>query len=152
MSNKQEHHKMNKKLSSILCKIQLIASLFLANIILGVLYLRISPVCYQYLKGSFSSIKNLLDLIANMPSFWSWGFTVMLYLIIPIFSYYFFGNIKNIFETPLPLCVVCAFLLAFLLTFFWKNLSFTNRNILLSLITIFLNFASLESFFASMSV
>jgi hypothetical protein len=128
-------NKMNKFL--------LISLLFLINLIFGVLYLRLSPVCYQYLENSFNNSINFLTLIVSIPLYWILG----------IFAILLFARIPLVFPKTLVFgWVLCASILAFSLAISWKKLSFLSRNILLLLISIFLNFASLESLFISMGV
>jgi hypothetical protein len=133
-------------------KFKFLILLFLINVMFSILYLRASPVCYSYTKNSFNGIVDFSFLIISIPLFWILGFVVMLFSFKPLFFESFSRNIKNILENLVPLWLLCALLSVFSLTLLEKFSTLLNKKIYFFLISIFLNFASLESLSIAMGV
>ena len=126
--------------------------IFLINIAVGIIYMFISPTCYQY--GS-PSITDIPALIVFLPLFWAFGAFCSIF-IFSLAVKFLITNPEYFLEGPLFLVYlvfgILAIGLGIFLLVFRKKLNPKVRYFLFVLDTILFNIVFLHSFYISMGV
>ncbi|MCP4745539.1 MAG: hypothetical protein GY874_05260 [Desulfobacteraceae bacterium] len=151
---------MNKIITVIQNNKLKILIILLLNILLALIYIRISPACYQYHHDDYSSIAGLLLLSISLPLYWVCGVFVSFFL--PIFvlqevPFYLENPESFSFQQILELVLgflsgVLVIVLSIYLLQYHKKLNIRYKDWLLLVITMIINVLSLRHFCASMSV
>ena len=63
------------------------ASLLIANIVLSMIFMRLSPLCYQYIEDDYSSFLGVAELIVSVPLYWAMGALITLLLSVGLWAH-----------------------------------------------------------------
>ena len=136
-----------------------ILTFLLINIIIALIYMRISPACSKYVIKSYPSIPKMLLLTISLPLYWFLGALVGALMIPRIIEYSFTYDGYFIRLLQQPICWIFALSLIFIFgliayLFYSERQKKINYNILYWIIigiSIILNALFLEAFFISMN-
>ena len=126
-------------------------ALVLGNLLLGMVYLRLSPVCYSYTEREFGGILSVLLLSVFMPFYWAMGLMVMTMLVPRMLMLAFTSLGTSVIAWPVVVLLVLSIVMAVLLIVFRKS-TYRLRLSIIAALSVCLNFLALECFFMSMAV
>lgn len=126
------------------------AILFLMNLLLGVTYIRFSPVCYSYARDQFGNVSSIASLMLAIPVYWVLGLVTSPPIIGWMMNSVLAQPLRTI-ERPLVWSLSGAMATTTLLLF-WRRHGRMSRVMLIGSLCTCVNFCTLECLFLSMGV
>ena len=129
--------------------------IWFVNVLVALLFMRFSPVCYSYVDESYTSISGILILALQVPFYWIFGFIVFVF-IFPMSLLALLSD-PSLIERDIGFLVQLGYVfmtigVAFLGFYKWQVLSNRQKWGVALVVSLLINPILLESFFLSMSV
>ncbi len=132
-------------------------TILILNLPIGLVFMYISPVCYQYLEDDYASFESVAMLALMLPIYWVLGAVIFPFIIL-MFIMALSTNMEEMlakldFGTFLAFCYI-IFVIGILshLIICWQRITKQIRIAEVLVLSVLLNIIFLQSFFLSMSV
>ncbi len=132
-----------------------IIAILILNIPIGLVFMYLSPICSQYLKGDYASFASIAFLALRLPMYWILGAIIFPFIIL-LFITTLLSNMALLAKMSLEEFIVFGYifltfgLLSHLLIY-WQKLTSRIRILEVMILSALLNILFLQSFFISMS-
>ncbi|MCO7225988.1 hypothetical protein [Pleionea sp. CnH1-48] len=129
--------------------------IWFVNVLVALLFMRFSPVCYSYVDESYTSISGILILALQVPFYWIFGFIVFVF-IFPMSLMALLSDLSLIEKDKGFIAQLAYVFMTFAISLFglykWRVLSSRQKWGIVLIVSLLINPIFLESFFLSMSV
>ena len=127
----------------------------LCNVILALVFMRLSPTCFQYLEKEYSSIQQILYLALSVPLYWVIGALVFIFVCMAVAIAVV--NTPSVlvedqsvkFQAGYTFGVLFLFYIAFCL---WGKLDLSRKRVIVVFLSFIVNPVLIQSIFLTMSV
>ncbi len=138
-------------------KIGEVFAILILNIPIGLVFMYISPVCYQYLEDDYASFESVAMLALILPIYWVLGAVIFPFIILTLIML-LSTNMEEMlakldFGAFLAFCyiIIVIGILSHLIIY-WQRITKQIRIAEVLVLSVLLNIIFLQSFFLSMSV